>query len=138
MVVAWPSYARVVRGLVLSVGDSEYVQSARLLGASARGALFKDVLPNIAGPVLVLMTLDLANAILLLSGLSFLGLGAQPPQAEWGSMVATGTQYFQYWWMGTFPGLAIFTAVLAFNFLGDSLRDLFDPQTSWRSEDTEA
>jgi peptide/nickel transport system permease protein len=137
VVVAWPSYARVVRGLVLSVGDSEYVQSARLLGASARGALVKDVLPNIAGPVLVLATLDLANAILLLSGLSFLGLGAQPPQAEWGSMVATGTQYFQYWWMGTFPGLAIFTAVLAFNFLGDSLRDLFDPQTSWRSEDTE-
>jgi peptide/nickel transport system permease protein len=137
VVVAWPSYARVVRGLVLSVGDSEYVQSARLLGASARGALVKDILPNVAGPVLVLATLDLANAILLLSGLSFLGLGAQPPQAEWGSMVATGTQYFQYWWMGTFPGLAIFTAVLAFNFLGDSLRDLFDPQTSWRSEDTE-
>jgi peptide/nickel transport system permease protein len=137
VVVAWPSYARVVRGLVLSVGDSEYVQSARLLGASARGALVKDVLPNIAGPVLVLMTLDLANALLLLSGLSFLGLGAQPPHPEWGSMVATGTQYFQYWWMGTFPGLAIFTAVLAFNFLGDSLRDLFDPQTSWRSEDTE-
>ena len=75
------------------------------------------------------MTLDLANAILLLSGLSFLGLGAQPPQAEWGSMVADGTQYFQWWWMGTFPGLAIFTVVLAFNFLGDSLRDVFDPRT---------
>jgi peptide/nickel transport system permease protein len=134
VIVAWPSYARVVRGLVLSVEDSEYVQSSRLLGASARRALVKDVLPNIAGPVLVLMTLDLANAILLLSGLSFLGLGAQPPDPEWGSMVATGTQYFQFWWMGTFPGLAIFTAVLAFNFLGDSLRDLFDPQTAWRSE----
>jgi peptide/nickel transport system permease protein len=138
VVVAWPSYARVVRGLVLSVGDSEYVQSARLLGASSRRALFRDVLPNVAGPVLVLMTLDLANAILLLSGLSFLGLGAQPPQAEWGSMVADGAQYFQWWWMGTFPGLAIFTAVLAFNFLGDSLRDVFDPQTSWRAEDTQA
>jgi len=134
VVVAWPSYARVVRGLVLSVGDSEYVQSARLLGAPARRALFRDVLPNVAGPVLVLATLDLANAILLLSGLSFLGLGAQPPQAEWGSMVATGTQYFQWWWMGTFPGLAIFTVVLAFNFLGDSLRDVFDPRTAWRSE----
>jgi peptide/nickel transport system permease protein len=132
VVVAWPSYARVVRGLVLSVGDSEYVQSARLLGAPARRALFRDVLPNVAGPVLVLATLDLANAILLLSGLSFLGLGAQPPQAEWGSMVATGTQYFQWWWMGTFPGLAIFTVVLAFNFLGDSLRDVFDPRTAWR------
>jgi peptide/nickel transport system permease protein len=134
VVVAWPAYARVVRGLVLSIGDSEYVQSSRLLGASARSALFKDVLPNIAGPVLVLMTLDLASAILLLSGLSFLGLGAQPPQPEWGSMVATGTQYFQFWWMGTFPGLAIFTAVLAFNFIGDSLRDLFDPQTAWSTQ----
>jgi peptide/nickel transport system permease protein len=131
VVVAWPSYARVVRGLVLSVGDSEYVQSARLLGSSARRTLFRDVLPNVAGPVLVLATLDLANAILLLSGLSFLGLGAQPPRAEWGSMVADGAQYFQWWWIGTFPGLAIFTAVLAFNFLGDSFRDLFDPQTSW-------
>jgi peptide/nickel transport system permease protein len=131
VVVAWPSYARVVRGLVLSVGDSEYVESARLLGSSARRTLFRDVVPNVAGPVLVLATLDLANAILLLSGLSFLGLGAQPPDAEWGSMVAEGAQYFQWWWIGTFPGLAIFTAVLAFNFLGDSLRDLFDPQTSW-------
>jgi peptide/nickel transport system permease protein len=134
VVVAWPSYARVVRGLVLSVGDSEYVQSARLLGAPARRTLFRDVLPNVAGPVFVLATLDLANAILLLSGLSFLGLGAQPPKAEWGSMVADGTQYFQWWWMGTFPGLAIFTVVLAFNFLGDSLRDVFDPRTAWRKQ----
>ena len=135
VVVAWPSYARVVRGLVLSVGDSEYVQSARLLGASSRRTLFRDVLPNVAGPVLVLATLDLANAILLLSGLSFLGLGAQPPTAEWGSMVAEGTQYFQCWWIGTFPGLAIFTVVLAFNFLGDSLRDVFDPRTARRVEE---
>jgi peptide/nickel transport system permease protein len=135
VVVAWPSYARVSRGLVLSVGDSEYVQSARLLGASSRKTLFRDVLPNIAGPIFVLATLDLANAILLLSGLSFLGLGAQPPQAEWGSMVAEGTTYFQWWWIGTFPGLAIFTVVLAFNFLGDSLRDLFDPRTARRVEE---
>jgi peptide/nickel transport system permease protein len=131
VIVAWPAYARVVRGLVLSVGDSEYVQSARLLGSSARRTLVRDVAPNVAGPVLVLATLDLATAILLLAGLSFLGLGAQPPDAEWGSMVAEGAQYFQWWWIGTFPGLAIFTAVLAFNFLGDSLRDFFDPQTSW-------
>jgi peptide/nickel transport system permease protein len=129
VVVAWPSYARVVRGLVLSVGDSEYVQSARLLGASSARTLVRDVLPNVIGPVFVIATLDLANAILLLSGLSFLGLGAQPPKAEWGSMVAEGTQYFQWWWIGTFPGLAIFTVVLAFNFLGDSLRDVFDPRT---------
>jgi peptide/nickel transport system permease protein len=135
VVVAWPSYARVVRGLVLSVGDSEYVQSARLLGATSRRALVRDVLPNVAGPVFVLATLDLANAILLLSGLSFLGLGAQPPKAEWGSMVAEGTQYFQWWWIGTFPGFAIFTVVLAFNFLGDSLRDVFDPRTVRRAEE---
>jgi peptide/nickel transport system permease protein len=134
VVVAWPSYARVVRGLVLTVGESEYVQSARLLGSSARRTLFRDVLPNIAGPVLVLMTLDLASAILLLSGLSFLGLGAQLPQAEWGSGVAEGIPYFQYWWIGTFPGLAIFSVVLAFNFLGDSLRDLFDPRTGLRRD----
>ena len=138
VVVAWPSYARVVRGLVLSVGDSEYVQSARLLGASSRRALVRDVLPNVIGPVFVLATLDLANAILLLSGLSFLGLGAQPPQAEWGSMVAEGTQYFQWWWIGTFPGLAIFTVVLAFNFLGDSLRDVFDPRTARRVVENDA
>lgn len=135
VVVAWPSYSRVVRGLVLTIGDSEYVTSARLLGSSARRALFRDVLPNLAGPVLVLMTLDLANAILLLSGLSFLGLGAQPPQAEWGSMVAEDIQYFQWWWIGAFPGLAIFTVVLAFNLLGDSLRDLFDPRTGLRLEE---
>ena len=79
VIVSWPSYSRVVRGLVLSIGDSEYVQSSRLLGVSSRSALFREVLPNVAGPVLVLATLDLGTAILLLAGLSFLGLGAQPP-----------------------------------------------------------
>ena len=135
VIVAWPSYARVVRSLVLSVGDSEYVWASRLLGASAPRALVREVLPNVVGPVLVLATLDVGNAILLLSGLSFLGLGAQPPDPEWGSMVATGTQFFQFWWMGTFPGLAIFTAVLAFNFIGDSLRDVFDPRTARESRE---
>jgi peptide/nickel transport system permease protein len=135
VIVAWPSYARVVRSLVLSVGESEYVWAARLLGSSSRRTLVRDVLPNVAGPVLVLATLDVGSAILLLSGLSFLGLGAQPPTAEWGSMVATGTQFFQFWWMGTFPGLAIFTAVLAFNFIGDSLRDVFDPRTARESRE---
>jgi len=135
VIVAWPSYARVVRSLVLSIGDSEYVWATRLLGASSRRALVREVLPNVVGPVLVLATLDVGNAILLLSGLSFLGLGAQPPDPEWGSMVATGTQFFQFWWMGTFPGLAIFTAVLAFNFMGDSLRDVFDPRTARESRE---
>lgn len=131
--VTWPTYARVVRGLVLSAGRSEYVQSARLLGASSTRALRKDVMPNVIGPVLVLATLDVGNAVLLLAGLSFLGLGAQPPDPEWGSMVSIGTDYFQSWWMGAFPGLAIFTLVLAFNFLGDSLRDAIDPRSTWGS-----
>ena len=131
LIVFWPSYARVVRGLVMSLGQSDYVSATRLLGSSSRRALVVDVLPNVAGPVLVLATLDLGNAVLLLAGLSFLGLGSQPPTPEWGSMVNTGTQYFQRWWMGTFPGFAILSVVLAFNFLGDSLRDALDPRSSW-------
>jgi peptide/nickel transport system permease protein len=128
VIVQWPAYARVVRGQVLSTRDSDYVNASRLLGASSRRALFTDVMPNVFGPVVVYAAVDLGNAVLLLSGLSFLGLGAQPPTAEWGSMVSTGTQYFQNWWMSTFPGLAIFSIVLAFNFLGDSLRDALDPR----------
>jgi peptide/nickel transport system permease protein len=128
VVVSWPGHARVVRSLVRTTMQSDYVSVARLLGASAGRALAVDVLPNIAGPIIVLAALDLGNAILLLSGLSFLGLGARPPAAEWGSMVSTGAQHFEAWWIGTFPGLAIVTVVLAFNFLGDSLRDAFDPQ----------
>ena len=131
LVVFWPSYARVVRGLVQSLGQADYVSATRLLGASSRRALVVDVLPNVAGPVIVLATLDLGNAVLLLAGLSFLGLGSQPPTPEWGSMVNTGTQYFERWWLGTFPGFAILSVVLAFNFLGDSLRDALDPRSSW-------
>ena len=131
LVVFWPSYARVVRGLVMSLKQADYVNATRLLGSSSRRALLVDVLPNVAGPVLVLATLDLGNAVLLLAGLSFLGLGSQLPAAEWGSMVNTGTQYFERWWMGTFPGFAILSVVLAFNFLGDSLRDALDPRSSW-------
>lgn len=134
VVVSWPAYARVVRSLVRTTMQSEYVAAARLLGASPLRALAIDVLPNVAGPVLVLATLDMGNAILLLSGLSFLGLGAQPPTAEWGSMVSTGAQHFERWWIGTFPGLAILTVVLAFNFLGDSLRDALDPQAATMRE----
>ena len=133
-IVAWPRFARVARSLVLSLGQEDYVWASRLLGVSSRRALVRDILPNIVGPLLVLATLDLGAAILLLASLSFLGLGAQPPTAEWGAMVAGGTAYFQDWWMGTFPGLALFTAVLAFNFLGDSFRDFFDPQTQWKVE----
>ncbi len=130
VLVSWPLYARVVRGAVLTVRHEDYVNASRLLGASARRALVIDVLPNISGPVFVLATLELGNAVLLLSALSFLGLGPRPPTAEWGSMVASGALDFTRWWIGTFPGLAIMTVVLGFNFLGDSFRDKLDPRLS--------
>ncbi|WP_338031610.1 ABC transporter permease [Diaminobutyricibacter tongyongensis] len=130
LVVSWPSYARVMRSMVLGERAREYVIAGRLLGASAYRSLGRDVLPNVAAPVLVLATLDFGNAILLLSGLSFLGLGATPPTPEWGSMVADGVQNFSAWWLSAFPGLAIFTVVMAFNFLGDAMRDALDPRTA--------
>jgi ABC-type dipeptide/oligopeptide/nickel transport system permease subunit len=130
VVVSWPSYARVARGLVLSSRTADYVLAARLLGSSGRRSLLVDVTPNVAGPLLVLATLDIGNAALLLSGLSFLGLGARPPAAEWGAMVAAGATNFDKWWLGLFPGLAILTLVLAVNFLGDTLRDALDPRTA--------
>jgi peptide/nickel transport system permease protein len=130
IVVAWPSYARVVRSLVITFRGREFVAASRLLGASNRRALAVEVMPNVYGPVLVLATLELGNAILLLSGLSFLGLGAKPPSPEWGAMVADGARTFDRWWIAMFPGLAILTVVIAFNFLGDSLRDALDPRTS--------
>ena len=118
-----------MRSLVRSAMQSDYVAVS---GSSARRrlrALRVDVLRNVLGPVVVLATLDVGNAILLLSGLSFLGLGARPPQAEWGSMVAAGSLNFQDWWIATFPGLAILTVVVGFNFLGDGLRDVLDPRS---------
>lgn len=130
LLVSWPAYARLVRGLVLSARGSQYVVASRLLGASSLRALLVDIRPNVLGPVLVMASLDVGNAVLLLSGLSFLGLGAQPPTAEWGAMVAAGAQNFDKWWIGLFPGLAILTVVLAFNFIGDSLRDALDPRTA--------
>jgi peptide/nickel transport system permease protein len=130
VVVSWPSYARLVRSLVLSARTAPYVIASRMLGASGWRVLLTDIRPNASGPVLVLGALDLGNAVLLLSGLSFLGLGAQPPTAEWGAMVAEGTQNFNDWWVGLFPGLAILTVVLAFNFIGDTLRDALDPRTA--------
>lgn len=127
VIVSWPQYARVTRSLVLSLRQQNYVIAGRLLGHSPVRSLFVDILPNIAGPVLVLATLDIGTAILLLSGLSFLGLGAQPPTAEWGSMISAAMSNFDAWWLGVFPGLAILTVVVAFNFLGDAMRDVLDP-----------
>jgi peptide/nickel transport system permease protein len=130
VVVAWPLYARVTRSLVLAVRELDYVLASRLTGASSARALRSEVLPNIVGPVAVLAMLEVGTAIIWLAGLSFLGLGAQPPTPEWGAMVAAGATAFNYWWVGTFPGLAILTAVLAFNFIGDALRDALDPEVS--------
>ena len=130
VVVSWPAYARVTRSLVLGIRDQNYIAAARLLGASPTRILLRDVAPNVLGPILVVATLELGNAILLLSGLSFLGLGAVPPTPEWGSMVADGSRAFYNYWVALFPGLAIFTVVLAFNFLGDALRDALDPRSN--------
>ncbi|MCE4025937.1 MULTISPECIES: ABC transporter permease [unclassified Microbacterium] len=127
IIVAWPPYARITRSLVLGLRTQNYVIAGRLLGSSPLRSLLRDVLPNIAGPVLVLASLDIGTAILLLSGLSFLGLGAQPPTPEWGTMIAAAMQNTSAWWLGLFPGLAILSIVMAFNFIGDSLRDALDP-----------
>ena len=128
VVVNWPQYARVTRSLVLGLKTREFVLAGRLLGNGPLTSLRRDILPNIAAPVLVLATLDFGNAILALAGLSFLGLGTVPPAAEWGSMVADGMQSFDSWWIGTSAGVAIFTIVLAFNLVGDASRDTLDPQ----------
>lgn len=133
VLVSWPGHARVVRALVRTTMQSDYVGVSRLLGSPTYRTLAIDVLPNVAGPVVVLAALEIGNAILLLSALSFLGLGARPPAAEWGSMVSTGAQHFEAWWISVFPGLAIVTVVLAFNFLGDSLRDALDPRSVLRA-----
>jgi ABC-type dipeptide/oligopeptide/nickel transport system permease subunit len=134
--VSWPNYARVMRALVLGARNQEYVVAGRLLGAGPFASLRRDVLPNVAAPVLVLAMLDFGNQILLLAGLSFLGLGATPPTPEWGSMVADGVQQFSSWWLAAFPGLAIFSVVVAFNFVGDSLRDALDPRTQGAMQGT--
>jgi peptide/nickel transport system permease protein len=127
LIVSWPPYARVVRSMVLGLREGDFVASGRLLGFSAAKSIRLDILPNVAGPTLVMASADIGTAALLLSGLSFLGLGAKPPTPEWGSMVSSAVQHFDKWWLGVFPGLAILTVVMSFNFLGDALRDWLDP-----------
>ena len=126
-IIWWPNYARLARSIVLSMKGNDYVTAARLLGGSRLRILFREILPNSIGPLVVMATLDLGNAILMFSGLSFLGLGVQPPVAEWGAMVSEGVNTFHYWWISTFPGLAIFTVAMGANFIGDGLRDYLDP-----------
>ena len=126
----WPWYTRLVRGVAVSLRERPYVEAARTMGVRNLVIIWRHILPNAFGPVIVQMTLDIGTVILAAAGLSFIGLGAQAPVAEWGLMVAEGKDYIlQQWWIGTFAGLAIFVLVLAFNFVGDGLRDVLDPRS---------
>src|SRR3954469_12814137 len=128
-IVYVPYYARVVRGSVLSVRAREYVEAARALGAADGRVMVQHVLPNALAPVIVQTTLNVGTAIIDTAGLSFLGLGTQPPTPDWGNMLAGGRSYvIDAPWIATFPGLAILVTVLSFNLMGDALRDAFDPR----------
>jgi len=128
ILVWWPEYARLMRGQVLSVKNDEYVQAARVLGASDGRILARHIIPNTLAPIIVKASLDAGSAILTIAALSFIGLGAVPPTPEWGAMISMGRFKFYQWWLTTFPGLAVLTVVLGFNFLGDGVRDAFDPR----------
>ena len=132
LVVWWPKFARLARALALVQRSQEYVEAATVIGLSPARILLRHIVPNAVGPLVVLVTLDLGNAIITFAGLSFLGLGVVPPTAEWGAMVAEGRELVEQWWVATFPGLAILTVVVGFNFLGDGLRDWLDPRTRRR------
>jgi len=125
----WPGTTRIVRGEVLSLREREYIQAARALGFGRWRIIFRHLIPNVLAPVIVTATLGIGNTIVMEAGLSFLGLGIQPPTASWGSMVSDGRQnLIGAWWVATFPGLAIVLTVLAFNLVGDALRDALDPR----------
>lgn len=129
IIVRWPSYARLTRGLVLEAKNEDYVEATRSLGGGHFYILGRTLLPNTIAPAIVYASLDIGNAILLFAGLSFLGLGPEPASPEWGRMVSIGIDFFDQWWMWLFPGLAIAILVMAFNFIGDGLRDILDPRT---------
>ncbi len=132
-IVYTPQFARLVRGAVLAIREQEFVEAARALGAGPIRVLGRHVLPNILSPIIVVATLTVGFAIVETAGLSFLGLGASPPTPEWGSMLATGRSYMLTApWIATFPGLAILVTVVAFNLMGDGLRDLLDPRLRGR------
>jgi len=129
LVVWWPWYARIARGEALSIKSSQYIEAAHAAGLSDFQVVLRHVLPNILMPLLVYATLDISNVVLTGSILSFIGLGAQPPQPEWGRMVFDGQDYLaSAWWMSVIPAMAIFIVVLAFSLFGDGLRDVFDPR----------
>ena len=128
ILVWWPEYARLMRGQVLSVKNDDYVQAARTLGASDTRILLRHIIPNTLAPIIVKASLDAGSAILTIAALSFIGLGAVPPTPEWGAMISMGRFKFYQWWLTTFPGLAVLTVVLGFNFLGDGVGDAFDPR----------
>jgi peptide/nickel transport system permease protein len=132
LIVWWPKFARLARGLVLVQRSQEYVEAATVVGLSPARILLRHIIPNAIGPLVVLTTLDVGNAIITFAGLSFLGLGVVPPTPEWGSMVAEGRELVEQWWVAAFPGLAILTIVLGFNFLGDGIRDWLDPKARRR------
>lgn len=126
----WPWYARIVLGQAISLKERQFVKAARALGNVQSKIIFQHIVPNCMGPVIVQATMDLGGIILTLASLSFLGLGAQAPTPEWGLMINTSKTYFMNaWWYSVFPGLAIFVTVLAFNLIGDGLREIMDPRT---------
>jgi len=125
-----PKYARLTRGATLSVKASGYVEASRAVGTSGARILLFQIMPNIMSPLLVYTTLQIGIAILDTAALSFIGLGAQPPTPEWGTMLSEGKEYIHdAWWLATFPGLAITVVVFTVNILGDALRDIFDPKS---------
>jgi peptide/nickel transport system permease protein len=126
----WPWYTRIAHAQAVSIRERPFIEAAKAVGISKTKIIFRHIMPNSLTPVLVQATMDLGSVLLTSSALSFLGLGAQPPQPEWGLMTYIGHGYlFTSWWCSTFPGLAIFVAALAFNLLGDGLRDVLDPRT---------
>jgi peptide/nickel transport system permease protein len=125
----WPWYTRLVRGITLSLRERYFVEAARSIGVSNGAIILRHILPNCITPILVQATIDFGTVILAEGSLAFLGLGTQPPAPDWGLMVSQGRSYIlDQWWISTLPGLAIFVSVLAFNLLGDTLRDVLDPR----------
>lgn len=129
--VWWPWYTRLVRGQVISVREQDYVRAARGIGVGDLTIIWRHIIPNVMGPVLVQATLDLGTAILVAAALSFLGLGTKPPTADWGVMVDEGRQHLLSgrWWLAILPGLALFLTAMALNLMGDGIRDAADPKT---------